>query len=119
MKKFLVFFIATFFFLSTLIAQQKSIWDRIPEDLRKTKPYQRFEWFYKQRAFPYDTIPQYRYIREMDLAKENAKSTRNKISSQLQWTSIGPNGVHTSFENFSIVSGRVRAIAVHPTDPLT
>ena len=119
MKKLLVFFIATFFFLPILIAQQKSVWDRIPEDLRKTKPYQRFEWFYKQRAFPYDTIPQYRYIKEMDLAKENAKSSRNKISSPLVWTSIGPNGVHTSFENFSIVSGRVRAIAVHPTDPLT
>ncbi len=62
-KKHILFLMSFLFLLPcSIIAQQKSMWDRIPEDIKQTKPYQRFEWFYKQRAFPYDTIPQYRYI---------------------------------------------------------
>lgn len=35
------------------------------------------------------------------------------------WTSIGPNGTQSQNNWWGIISGRVRALAIHPTDPLT
>jgi len=122
MKKHILFLLSfLFLLLGSIMAQQKSIWDRIPEDIKQTKPYQRFEWFYKQRAFPYDTIPQYKYIEIVEREKERIKTSRSKISDLPVWTSIGPNEINSlpALSHWGILSGRVRALAVHPTDPLT
>jgi hypothetical protein len=43
MKKFTNFLLSFLFLLPvTDLAQQKSIWDDIPEDIKQTKPYKRF-----------------------------------------------------------------------------
>jgi photosystem II stability/assembly factor-like uncharacterized protein len=122
MKKHILFLLSFLFLLpGSIIAQQKSIWDDIPEDIKQTKPYKRFEWFYKQRAFPYDTIPQYRFIETVEREKEKIKSRFGKITNLPEWTSIGPNGLQPPnyLSHWGLVSGRVRALAIHPTDPLT
>ncbi|MFC2102948.1 choice-of-anchor D domain-containing protein [Bacteroidota bacterium] len=121
MKKFINFLLTFLFLLPvSILSQQKSIWDDIPEDIKQTKPYKRFEWFYKQRAFPYDTIPQYRFLETVEREKEKIKSRFGKISSLPEWTSVGPNGIQPPnyLSHWGIVSGRVRALAIHPTDPL-
>ena len=101
-------------------AQQASIWDRVPEDVRKTNPFKRFEWFYRQRALPYDTIPLYTYIYELNKEIHKIKDGvyRENI---MPWVSVGPSGIQNpSFSShWGVSSGRVRAVAVHPDDPLT
>ena len=50
---------------------------------------------------------------------QKAKSNASKNSDDLTWSSVGPAGVQCGVPQWGVVSGRVRAIAVHPTDPLT
>ena len=123
MKKHILFLLSFLFLLPcSIIAQQKSMWDRIPEDIKLTKPYQRFEWFYKQRAFPYDTIPKTHYLNVIRAEKEKIEKNINKGSSLLQWESLGPDGAALSSGlgwYWGVLSGRVRGLAIHPTDPLT
>jgi len=104
-----------------LIAQHASLWDRVPEEIKETKQFKRFEWFYKQRAYPYDTIPRYQYIAERNKEISKIKNLKKVNQSGLSWSSIGPNGVTNvpSQSHWGVSSGRVTAIAVHPTDPLT
>ena len=91
----------------------------IPDNIRSRKAYQRAEWFYTQRAFPYDTIPAFLYLKEKDREIQKAISFRMKSSYSVTWEPLGPKGVNTTVVNWGTVSGRVKAIAVHPNDPLT
>ena len=120
MKKCTLYLLSFLFLLPLLMfAQQKSLWDQIPEDIKQSKPFKRFEWYYKQRAFPFDTIPHYQFIKTQEKEKERIKNSFNKISDLPVWSSVGPNGSQSRIGHWGITSGRVRAIAVHPNDPLT
>lgn len=104
---------------TSTVPVKKFIKTEIPESIRNSKQFKRAEWFTRQRAFPYDTILVNRYYREMDREMNKVKSGRLKSSDNPAWTAVGPRGVQTTKANWGTVSGRVRAIAVHPTDPLT
>jgi len=92
----------------------------IPEHIKERKAYKRAEWFFDQRAFPYDTIPVIKYRQEMTKEIQKAKSNLSKSVDDLNWTSVGPAGVQFSLvPHWGIVSGRVRALAIHPTDHQT
>jgi photosystem II stability/assembly factor-like uncharacterized protein len=92
---------------------------KVPERIRNTNQFKRAEWFTAPRAFPYDTIPVNRYNREVERELSKAKSGRIKSNEYPTWIAVGPNGVKTNSQRTVLVSGRVRAIAVHPTDPET
>ncbi|MBI5474181.1 MAG: T9SS type A sorting domain-containing protein [Ignavibacteriae bacterium] len=94
---------------------QTSLWDRVPDALKERNAFKRFEWFYRQRAYPYDTIPVEHFYRER--SKELAKQAD---ASQLavSWSPIGPRGISSIWPPaWGELSGRVRGVAVHPTDP--
>jgi len=94
----------------------------IPEQIKNRKAFKRAEWFYTQRAFPYDTIPATMYVKEKDREIQKARSNRMKSSDSSTWKPIGPAGfstANTAWANWGTISGRVRAVAVHPNDPLT
>ena len=38
-----------------------SIFSQVPDEIRNSKPYLRYRWFYEQRAFPNDYIPEDAY----------------------------------------------------------
>jgi photosystem II stability/assembly factor-like uncharacterized protein len=102
------------------IQSGNSFRNSIPENIRERKAFKRAEYFFNQRAFPQDTIPVVKYRREMTKEIQKAKSRSTKAKSDLTWTSVGPSGVQFSLApHMGIVSGRVRALAIHPTDPLT
>jgi len=122
MKIFMLLTLVTVFSLTTSIAQQASIWDQVPEEVRKTNSFQRFEWQYKQIAFPYDTIPMQKYAIELEQEIQNIKTQQRKTQSEIAWSFIGPTGVvNPSWlsPHWGVSSGRIRAVAVHPNDPLT
>ncbi|MCK9423664.1 MAG: T9SS type A sorting domain-containing protein [Bacteroidales bacterium] len=126
MKKILL--ISTFLICNVVFSSGQSVnnpstgkptRDNIPDHIRNTKAFKRAEWFFNQRAFPYDTIPAVKYSQEMSREINKAKTKSSKEISDLNWSSIGPSGIQTPFENWGVIGGRVRAVAVHPTDPLT
>lgn len=77
-------------------------------DLKNDQPDKALLWYYEQRAYPNGSIPDnwkeeaYRHIQ--------LNNRRTELSpNALSWTQVGP----------SNIGGRIRAIAVHPSDPNT
>jgi photosystem II stability/assembly factor-like uncharacterized protein len=96
------------------VSQSPSVWDNIPENIRQRNAFKRHEWFYRQRAFPSDTIPVEHFYRER--SREMARTTASP--SALTWTPIGPRGLNSTWPPlWGEMSGRVRGVAVHPADP--
>ena len=125
-KKFTIQFSLVMLFLLFLtdlsvFAQQASIWDRFPEDMKNQNWFKRYEWFMRPRMFPYDTLPIYTFRAE--LKKEMEKDRLNKGNSlgNNPWYNIGPAGIISGgpSPHWGVLSGRIRSIAVHPTDPNT
>ena len=63
--------------MTSVIAQYASIWDQIPED-KKTNAFKRFEYIYKQIAYPYDTIPMQKYAIEIENEIQRIKTHQRK-----------------------------------------
>ena len=94
---------------------------------------QRMEWFYNQRAFPQKHIPagvRLRALEQLDrmlaaqgqlatpdanLSSPSASDLSAAAISSTVWTPIGPQPTNTPY-NVPVVSGRVTALAVDPTN---
>jgi hypothetical protein len=112
-------FMLLFLSAETLLAQ--GYWESVPQAVKDRKAFKRFEWFYRQRAMPDDAIPMdaLEQARDREMARELKRSMGEKAL-DVTWSPIGPAGVVSTYPSqWGIVSGRVRAIAVHPTDPNT
>ncbi|MCH8033617.1 MAG: T9SS type A sorting domain-containing protein [Bacteroidetes bacterium] len=120
MKKLILLMALTVFPFTLLVSQQTSIWDQVPEEIRERNSFKRFEWFYRQRAIPYDTLSIHTYYSE---SKKEIQKHINGVQNSpnaLQWNSIGPSGIISGFPtHWGEMSGRIRGLAVHPTDPMT
>jgi len=99
--------------------QSKSIWDSAPSNIKKKNAFKRTEWFVRQRAFPDDTLSHSVYFSELEkykIIEEHAAFMRG--TTENAWINIGPKGVVSGFpSHWGVSSGRVRAVAVHPTNP--
>jgi len=95
----------------------KSNRNNIPDHIRERKAFKRAEWFFNQRAFPYDTLPNFKYHNV--LSEENSKNQdrQAKRSTSTHWNCIGPYGSLIDLPSCGVVSGRVKTVAIHPTDP--
>jgi photosystem II stability/assembly factor-like uncharacterized protein len=91
----------------------------LPDHIKSCEAYQREEWSYNQRTAPFDTFPLFTYAKVKQQEIDKVKSNRSYGNSYPYWSSVGPGGIQTTFENWGTISGRVRAMAVHPTDPST
>jgi len=110
-------------FLSILLISSgaqsiKKTIDDVPKHIKERKAFKRAEWYNKQRAFPYDTIPITKYRNILNQEIKKLRSNNLKDNSDLSWSCLGPAGVNFDILEWGVVSGRVRAIAVHPTNPL-
>ncbi len=82
---------------------------------------ERLEWFYRQRQYPLDRIPERAREsalaeRESALARLRTEATEEEAAAiAAQWTHIGPSV--TSSDAWGKVSGRVSSILVHPANP--
>ena len=65
------------------------------------------DWFARQRAFPFEEIPQEEYIKSVEYVKNNMTVSPNQSDNSAVWTLAGPTNIE----------GRITTIAVHPTDP--
>ena len=105
--------------LTIAFAQQQSLFKQIPDEIKKYNFYKRWEWFQTPRIFPFDTISIHTYHRELDReTKFHNQMLRKTSQSPLlglpAWKHLGP----PSVRNGNVLySGRVRGIAVHPSNP--
>jgi len=107
-----------FLFSAQSFAQYASVWDQVPSKIKDRKSFKRLEWFYRQRAFPLDTIPLTKYFSEKEKQIAIDKLSLSKTKAQVSWGAIGPKSITSGWPfiwgNFS---GRIRGLAVHPVDP--
>lgn len=80
---------------------------------------QQWQWFYFQRAYPFDRIPAgaRQRAREQLAAALRLGLMPQAAISGTQWVSIGPAPIGEPEFPWANASGRVSAIAIHPTDP--
>lgn len=77
-------------------------------NLKYDKPDEAMLWYYQQRAYPNNKIPDtWREQALKHIASNNVLLSNSPNA--LNWTQLGPGNI----------GGRVRAIVVHPTDPNT
>ena len=81
------------------------------------------DWFYRQRAYPHEHVPSgalQRALRQLDrkLASEAMAPLRagGPFATSPSWSSIGPQPINTPY-GASVVSGRVTALAIDPSNP--
>jgi photosystem II stability/assembly factor-like uncharacterized protein len=67
------------------------------------------DWFQMQRAYPYESIPQDKYLNALKEARAlNAAAAKTKLSNKI-WQEAGPKNI----------PGRITALAIHPSSPNT
>lgn len=94
------------------------MWDQVPSKIKERKSFKRLEWFYRQRAYPLDTIPLTKYLNEKEKQIAFDKKSLSKSSAAVAWTAIGPRSITSGWPFiWGNVSGRIRGLAVHPIDP--
>ncbi len=91
------------------------IFSQVPDDIRHSKPYLRERWFYEQRAYPYDYIPEDAYYNSI-IQKDNLRNSYNQRDiPNFTWVNLGPTpGYYFSYGN---ISSRIVTGAFHPTNP--
>lgn len=122
MNKYLFLIIV---FCSTLLfSQNADKWENVPEEIKNTNAFQRYQWFYRIRDnvngnFPKSHIQQEK-IKELSKINTIIQKDNKLQTTSSTWTNIGPKAIDMSssfIPHWGSVSGRVRGIAVHPTDP--
>lgn len=92
-----------------------SIFSQIDDHIRNSKPYLRHRWFYEQRAFPNDYIPEDAYKNSIDQKNKLSKSLTDQSFENFNWINLGPTpGYYFSYGN---ISSRIVTGAYHPSNP--
>ena len=101
-------------------------WDAVPEEIRNTNAFKRYEWFYRTRedasgVFPKEFIQEQKNEEMKKIKTIFQKGNKLQTTSDI-WTNIGPKAIDMNVPTSHIphwgsVSGRVRGVAVHPTNP--
>ncbi|MEO8514913.1 MAG: T9SS type A sorting domain-containing protein [Ignavibacteria bacterium] len=107
-----------FLFVTTVNAQilkdNIAIYDDVPQEVNSRNSFQREKWFYEQRIFPYDRLPNDAYNIAIT-QKMNLLNSSGLYDNTNEWLSIGPTpAVNTYYSN---VSSRVVSVKFHPTNP--
>jgi len=101
-----------------------SPWDNVPEEIRKKNSFKRFEWFYRSRLdergdFPREHIYRQK-VSEVQKVQNQFKDGSLRNPDFEIWSNIGPVGIDMSssfIPYWGTVSGRLRGIDIHPTNP--
>ncbi len=119
MKKRYLLIFSIIIMSAQLFAQTDPFWNVIDNDIKITKQYKRFEDFYRPRLTGTDSLPYDHFMTLKDEVVESELQSRSQGSRDgIIWEKKGPHGINSTWPSqWGVVSGRVRAIAVHPTDP--
>jgi photosystem II stability/assembly factor-like uncharacterized protein len=95
--------------------------DFIEPDGEKARedPFGREDWFYFQRAYPFESLPEAGRRLAWDAALDEQARFRTQASAaDPKWLSIGPSPTRSAFpDNWGLTSGRINTVAISPADP--
>jgi photosystem II stability/assembly factor-like uncharacterized protein len=98
----------------TDILIENSVYSEAPIAIQQTKPFIRQRWFFEQRAYPNNFIPQDAYANAMNQRDELRQQNADQMLS-INWVSLGPTpGYYFSYGN---ISSRVVTGTYDPTNP--
>ena len=129
MKLKKIFIAAAYIFISLLgielFAQQANYWESIPEKIKNTNSFKRYEWFYRPRTdkngrIPLEHISQQKLNEKQKIASQKKSKFYEVTGTSDLWTNIGPKAIDMSssfVSHWGTVSGRIRGLAIHPTNP--
>ncbi|MCB0731328.1 MAG: hypothetical protein KDC88_09865 [Ignavibacteriae bacterium] len=114
---------------SSIPFEDKNIkWDNVPKDIRNSNAFKRYEWFYRSREneqgeFPKEFIQEQK-VQELSKIKTYVQKGNKIQTTSDMWTNIGPKAINMNVPTSHIpqwgsVSGRIKGLAVHPSDPNT
>jgi hypothetical protein len=86
------------------------------DDYTKSKnSFNRERWFYEQRMFPNNFIPEDAYGKAIEQRNQMRKNHGFAFDNAVTWTNMGPTpGFYFSYSN---ISGRTTTVQYHPTNP--
>jgi len=94
------------------VLMENSIFTSAAEEVKQRKPYGREWYFYEQRAYPYEHIPEYAYL---NAVKQRDELRRTRGTADISWVSLGPTpGAYPGYGN---ISSRIVTGAYHPVNP--
>lgn len=100
----------------TDILIENSVYSEAPVEIQQTKPFIRQRWFFEQRAYPNNFIPQDAYANAL-LQRDELRIQNADRMPAINWVSLGPTpGYYFSYGN---ISSRVVTGAFHPINPST
>jgi len=90
-------------------------YDKADEFTKSKNSFNRERWFYEQRMFPNNFIPDDAYGRAYE-QRNNLRNTQGFVfDAAVTWTNIGPTpGFYPGYTN---ISGRTTTVRYHPTNP--
>ncbi|MBE2219143.1 MAG: T9SS type A sorting domain-containing protein [Ignavibacteria bacterium] len=92
-----------------------SPYENADELISKRKSFNREKWFYEQRMYPNNYIPEDAYINAVKQRDELRKTNGFVLNAAAPWVSLGPtSGFYFSYTN---ISGRVTTARYNPLNP--
>lgn len=90
-------------------------YDKATELEKSKNSFKRERWFYEQRMYPYNFIPEGAYERALQQRDEMRRTQGYGLRGENLWVNIGPtSGYYFSYGN---ISSRIPTVAFHPTNP--
>jgi len=89
----------------------------LSHSMNEEDPKGRSDWFFSQRAYPYDEVPaDSRRIAWEAVRRQQIISDELRIAANT-WQPIGPNPTHSAYiSNWGQTSGRINSVAVSPSN---
>ncbi len=87
--------------------------NKVSDDIKHTAQFQRVKWFYEQRMYPYNSIPDELYNKGL-LQKEKMLKNGEIYDNPSEWASIMPGGISGLS---GVFSGRISSVKYDPVDP--
>jgi hypothetical protein len=120
MKHFIKYFALVLFLYSfQSIAQDLVIennpYDKADEYTKTKNSFNREKWFYEQRMYPYNQLPEDAYGKAVEQRNAMRKTNGFAFNNAAPWVNIGPtSGFYFGYTN---ISGRVTTVKYDPVNP--
>lgn len=88
------------------------------DSLKDEDPEGRSDWFFNQRAYPFDSIPSDARHLAIEQARSNQFESLLAPAAATVWQHIGPSPTYSAYYgNWGYTSGRINTVAVSPANP--
>ncbi|MCX8106784.1 MAG: T9SS type A sorting domain-containing protein [Ignavibacterium album] len=92
-----------------------SVFTEAPEDIKNTKPFMRQWWFYEQRSYPDDFVPEDAYKNALLEEEQLRLNYEQETIPNFTWVSLGPTpGAYFGYGN---ISSRIVTGTYDPSNP--